>query len=430
MPNSQWQFKRVYKASIQQQNYEHDYLRITFRDWYLSPAKAKPGSMIKVTLDGADFYGYIHDIKNKQEDSTDVTEVGVIGASYVMRQGSQKIYRNVTADQVVREIAQKYGFAYKVTPHPRVYPQIAQAGLTDWELMVKLAKQSGYFLRAENAALYFQPLRQDFEDLIYEASSFTKPQFGKKYSQILYSFRPIVGETLAHHGSDKAAVSIAGIDPISGQYFKYTKQNRTSTTRSISHPELFDKHDTHVVVNDYKTAVSEANAADDKSTFPYSAEVEIIGTSRLRPGMPIHVANVGNEYSGYWTVLRVEHHVKEETLNKQIFTTRLLVGSDSLGDINNSAVPIMPTGRPIRRIVPNTKNIRKKVTTEAYWSSLNLRQPDTFALVSRVNRANIDSSTLSQSRWISKDGDLGVLPEEPRIPDFIREKIRSYNALS
>ena len=285
MPNSQWQFSRVYKALFRQQNYEHDYLRVTFRDWNASPSKAKPGSLIRVTLDGKEFCGYIHDIKNVQESGKDTTEVGIIGASYVMRQGSQKVYKNVTADQVIVEIANKYNFAYKVVPHPRVYPQIAQAGLTDWELMVKLAKQCGYFLRAENAAIYFQPLLQDFKELVHEAKSFTKTQNGKKYTSTLYSFRPIIGETLAHHGADKAATSVAGIDPISGKYFKYTKQTRTQTTRVISHPELFDKHATHVVVNDYKTAVAEANSADDKSVFPYSAEVEVNGTADLRPGI-------------------------------------------------------------------------------------------------------------------------------------------------
>jgi hypothetical protein len=430
MPNSQWQFKRVYKASFRQQNYEHDYLRITFRDWDVTPTKAKPGSLIRVTLDGKEFCGYIHDLKNRQENGKDMTEIGVIGASYVMRQASQKVYREVTADQVIVEIAKRYGFAYKVVPHSRVYPQISQAGLTDWELMVKLAKQSGYFLRAENAAIYFQPLLQDFKEMVYEAKSFTKTQMGKKYTSPLYSFRPVIGETLAHHGSDKSAVSVAGIDPLTGEYFKYTRQARSETTRSVSHPELFDKHATHVVANDYKTAVSEANAADDKSTFPYVAEVEIVGTPSLRPGAPVHLANVGPEYSGYWTILQVEHVVKEESLNKQSFTTRLFVGSDSLGSISDPAVPVMPKGRPARRIVPNTKNTRKKVVTEVFWSGLNIKQPNSFALVSRTNRSNIESSTLLQSRWISKDGNLVTIIEDTYVPEHIREKIRSYNARS
>jgi hypothetical protein len=430
MPNSQWQFERVYKAVIHQKNYEHDYMLITFRDWLGSPKKSKPGSMIKVQLGKKEFFGYVHDIRSHQENNKDVTEIGIIGASYVMRQSSQKVYYNVTADQVIVDIARRYKFAYKAVPHPRVYPQISQAGMTDWEFMVKLAKQSGYFLRAEGAAIYFTPLLRDFDEKIYEAKSFIKTDLGKKYVNPLYSFKPIVGETLSHAEADKYATSVAGVNPRTGEYFKYTRQLRPGTTREISHPEMFDKHATHVVVNDFNTAVSEAVSADTKSTFAYSAEVEIVGTESLRPGMPIHFANVGKEYSGYWTILSVEHRVKEESVNQQLFTTRLLVGSDSLGTISNKNVPVTPGEFSVRHITPNVRNTRKTVTTEIFWSGINIRQPDQHSLVKRTNRGDGNSKTLLKSQWISKDGDLSGVQLPPAKPAFILEKIRNRNAFS
>jgi len=430
MPNSQWQFNRVYKAVIRQQNYEHDYLSITFRDWHGNPSKARPGSLIRVKLDGKEFCGYIHDIKSHQENGKDITELGVIGASYVMRQSSQKVYYNVTADQVVADIARRYNFAYKAIAHPRVYPQISQAGLTDWEFMVKLAKQSGYFLRAENAALYFTPFQQDFKDRIYEALSFVKTDLGKKYEKALYSFRPIVGETLAHHDADKSATSIAGVDPTTGAYFKYTTPQRAVPSRKDAHPEMFDKHATSVVVNDFKTATAEANSADLRSTYAYMAEAEILGTVALHPGMPVHFTNVGKDYSGYWTVLSVEHHVIEASSNRQTYTTRLTVGTDSLGEINDPAVPTIPANVGIRHITPNTRNTRKKVSTEAYWSGLNVRQPSKFSIVNRTNRADPESKLLLKSRWISRDGNLKERSLPPQTPAFILEKIRAYNAHS
>jgi hypothetical protein len=428
MPNSQWQFKRVYKAVIRQNHYEHDYLSITFRDWSVSPSRAKPGSLIRVKLDGKEFCGYIHDIKAHQEDGKDTTELGIIGASYAMRQSSQKVYYNVTADKVIIDIARRYNFAFNAVPHSRVYDQISQAGMTDWEFMVKLAKQSGYFLRADNASLHFTPISYDFKEYIFEAKSFVKSDLGKKYTNPLYSFKPIVGETLGHHGADKYATSIAGVDPITGSYFKYTTQRRTPSTRQISHPEMFDKHDTSVVANNFTTAVSEANTAEIKSSFAYMAEAEIMGDSSLRPGMPIHFANVGKEYSGYWTILSIEHDVKEESHNRHIYTTKLVVGSDSLGDVKNAMVPSVPDNRAIRHIKPNTRNTRKKVTTEVYWSGLNVRQPDQFALVNRTNRANSGSKTLLKSRWVSRDGNLISPDLPPQKPSFILEKIRNYNA--
>lgn len=413
LPHSKATLQRIYSVTYRQQNYEHDYAKVKFRDWNLSPAALKPGTLMQLTIEGKDFYGYVHDVKAYQDSQHNVTEVGFIGASYVMRQASQKIYYNVTADQIVTEIAKKYNFSWKTTPHPRVYPQVAQAGLTDWEFMVKLAKQSGYFLRAENTALYFQPLLQDFNDLIYEATEFSKADAGFKPVNPIYNFRPVIGETMAHHGADKSATSVAGVNPETGTYFKYTKQTRSKTTRQISHPELFDKHATQVVANSYNTAVSEAYSADDKSTFPYTATAEVYGKSLLRPGMPVYLNNVGQDYSGYWTVLSVEHDVIEESINMQRFTTHIMVGSDSLGKVANTAYPERPPVRGIRHIKPNVRNTRVKPKTSLKNPSINITPIKASQLVNRTNRAKPTGKLLSTATWSATSGSLNSKPVAP-----------------
>lgn len=416
LPDNQFKFKRVYKLSYRQQNYEHDYAKIYFRDWAISPTQLKPGAPMVIHLHGKPFYGYVHDIRNHHDNNSNFTEVGFIGASYVMRQASQKVYTKVTADQIIVSIAKKYNFGYKVTPHPRVFPHISQAGLTDWEFMVKLAKQSGYFLRAENTVLYFQPLLEDFNALILESEQFIKGDAGIKSGPPLYTFKPIVGETLAHHGADKAATSIAGVDPHTGKLFKYTKQKRNETTRAISNPELFDKHATMVVANDYASAISEAKSADDKSQFPYSADATVIGTSKLRPGMPVYMGNVGKEYSGYWTILHVEHEVVEKNPNVQIYTTELTVGTDSLGETSSPNLPIKPASKQIRQIIPNVRNTRIKPQTVLKRPGIAVKQTTKTGLVSRTNRADIKSKTLSKAVWASVQGNLNSKPVTPTSP--------------
>lgn len=424
-PNSKYTPLKVYSATYRQQNYEHDYARIKFRDWHISPTSLRPGTLMQLTIDGKTFSGYIHDVKNKQDAQHNITEIGFIGASYVMRQASQKIYRNVSADQIVTEIAKRYNFSYKTTPHPRIYPQISQAGMTDWEFMVKLAKQSGYFLRAENTSLYFQPLLQDFTDLIYETLAFEKSDGGFKPLNPIYSFRPTVGETLAHHGADKAAASIAGVDPETGQYFKYTKPKRTPTTRVTSHPELFDKHSTTVVANSYATAISEARSADDKSSFSYNATLEVYGKSALRPGMPIYLGRVGAEYSGYWTVLSVEHDIVEESINMQKFTTHLTVGSDSLGEVANSAYPTKPSGRGIRYIEPNVRNTKVAPKTSVKNTKLNISPVKSGQLVNRTNRAKPKDKQLSTATWSADTGNLNSQAPATNRSAAARNKVAS-----
>lgn len=423
LPASTLQFKRVFKVTYRQHNYEHDYARVYFRDWNAALSKSRPGSPIIIKLKNKEFFGYVHDVRGHQDSNSNFTEVGIIGASYVMRQGSQEVYKNVTADQVVVKIAKKYGFSYKVTPHPRVYPQISQAGLTDWELMVKLAKQCGYFLRAENTSIYFQPLTQDFEEYIYEAPIFAKNDAGFKSSVPLYSFKPLIGETLAHNGADKSAISIAGVDPETGKYFKYTKQRRSLPTRRNSQPELFDKHNTAVVANNYSTALQEAKSADEKSRFPYSAEAEVIGDTRLKPGHPVYIAGVGTEYSGYWTVLRVEHYVIEESLNAQRFTTKLLLGTDSLGETADPKYPITPPSRATRLISSRTRSTRVIPQTVLRSAGNQSKPKGAVSLVSRTNRANIASKHIRQNTWVSVHGNLNSRPQKPSMSPTIRAKV-------
>jgi len=101
LPNSEFQFKRVYSADLYQDNFKHDYAEIYFKDWDVSPRFIKPGTLMTVNIRGKDLYGYINNIQNVQQEGKNFTKIGFIGASYVFKQASQKIYLNVTADQVV-----------------------------------------------------------------------------------------------------------------------------------------------------------------------------------------------------------------------------------------------------------------------------------------------------------------------------------------
>lgn len=428
LPNSEFQFQRAYSVDLYQDNFKHDYAEIYFKDWDVSPKFIKPGTLMTLGIRGKILYGYINNIQNVQQEGKNFTKIGFIGASYVFKQASQKIYLNVTADQVVAEIAKKYNFAFKVVPHPRVYPQIAQAGLSDWELMLKLARQSGYFLRAENTELYFQPFDQDFNDLHNQATSFQKADGGFKPINPIYSFKPIVGETFNSMGFEKASVSVAGIDPNTGSYFKYTKQDSFTNTRELSNPALFDRHDTTTVINDYTTATQAGKAIDEHGRFPYQAIVEVIGASDLRPGMPVYLNNVGEDYSGYWTILAVKHKVVEKQMNQQMFTTTLTVATDSLGQITDTRKNVTPPSDRIREIIPNSRNTVVKPETVMNRPGLSIKPAKLIKLVNKVNIA-ISSGPLSTSAtWASTHRDLGTPRPYATIPIEAMEKVRS-NAL-
>lgn len=427
-PASKIQPQQVYSLNLRQKMYEHDYAKVYFRDWNFNPRQIKPGSLMKITLNNKEFFGYVHDIESVQETNKNFTRVGFIGASYLMRQASRKIYKNVTADQVIIDIAKRYNFAYRAFPHPRVYPQIAQAGMTDWELMVRLAKQCGYVLRAENTELHFHPLMQDFEDLYEEALSFSKADAGFKSLNPIYSFTSTVSETLAHSLADKSAASVFGVNPVTGAMFGYTAQNRGKITRERSNQEFFDSHETNVVSNSYDVSVFEAAAALNKSQFPYVADAEVFGASKLRPAMPVYLTNLGKDYSGYWTILGVEHEVIEETRNRQIFTSKLYVGTDSLGETADGTKKTTPGGKLRRKIIPNTRNTRVIPTSIPKSPGLLIKPVNPVSLVKRVNRANISGPLTSSVTWSSTHGNLLVKKRLNTSSVIYPERLRA-NAL-
>jgi len=424
-PTSSQQPKRVYRVSLIQEIFAHDYATVEFRDWNLDPLNIKPGSLMTITIKDKTYNGYVHDLKNHQTAGKNFTKVGFIGASYVMKQASQKIYRNMSSDQIVAEIAKKYGFAYKVTPHPRIYEQVSQAGMTDWQFMVRLAKQSGYFLRAENTEIYFQPLTEDFYNLINESVTFQKSDGGFKPANPIYSFKPVISETLRHLGFKKAATSVAGVDPVTGQTFKITTQTSFNPSRQFSNQEFFDDHATDVVANDYQTAKHLADASDEYSRFPYAAEVETIGQSYMRPCLPVYLKNVGSEYSGYWTVLKVIHTVAEENLNQQMYTCDMTVASDSLGRSSDRRIPAIPSTNPTRQLIPNQRNTVVKPRSVINLPSITAKRYQQTELVNRINRANQTGPFVATARWGSTHRDLNYKLVDERMPQAVWAKLRS-----
>lgn len=102
-----------------------------------------------------EFFGYVYDIDPKDDLDSNNTDVLCISASHLLKNTDQKIYKNVTADQVISKIAKKYGMTAVTQRHPRVRKTIVQAGQSDWQLARRLAKQTGFALRCEGTTIYF-----------------------------------------------------------------------------------------------------------------------------------------------------------------------------------------------------------------------------------------------------------------------------------
>ena len=408
----------VYSMTLYQEQYRHELAEITFRDWDVSYDSVTPGTPVTMTMYGPaksrEFYGYVHHIKPDKSPGKNFVTVLLIGASFVMKQTDQKVYTNVTADQIVRDIAIKNGFVCYTVPHPRVYPQVSQAGHSDWELMVRLAKQCGYTLRATNTELYFQPMLEDYTKYRSEAPKFSMLPVGHPDGTSIYKFSPVIGEDLEYNEAKKAAVAVSGVDRVTESPVSFTQQKANKKTRAKKANEFFDFFDTSVVAPSVDVAKYEGEAAESRNAFPYRATVEVIGDPTIRPDSPVYLDGLGSTYSGFWTVLAVEHRVVEEELNRHRYTSVLKVGTDSLGQAefwDDNQKVVEPNYVPVRTLIPNIKQTKITPSTELFKvTRQDLPQlKTTFSETKNRTQPNLNNRENRPPLWKSKTQSLNEL---------------------
>jgi len=400
----------VHEATFYQNRYEHEVVVMRFREWGVSYDAVTAGSLLHINMGGGltnrDFYGYVHHIKATRSPGKNFVEVVGISSSFSMKQANQTVYKNITADAIVQQIGEKHGFSVYAVPSQRVYAQVAQAGHTDWEFMVRLAKQNGYSLRTENTELYFQPMLYDYTNLRSQAPKFTlKSEDSSKQLSTIYSFEPLIGESIPFENAFKSAVAISGVDQTSVSPLSITQQLRNKKTKVKQQTEFFDRYATDVVAPTTEIAQFEAKAAEDRNTFPYRGEVKVLGETNLRPDMPIYLEGIGGEYSGYWVILSAEHQITTPQRNMQQYVTVLTVGTDSLGSATSwtdNQVIKAPDYKPQRNIVPNVRQTNKKPGTKIVKPNPRVTpaKPGSFGAIK--NRPKVTAAKSLPPTWKSK----------------------------
>lgn len=419
---------RGYSFTSTHSRYQHETAVVRFIDWAVSYDSISANTPIIVTINGfgstRTFNGYVHHLEPDISPEKNYVDIHLIGASYVFKQQSQKVWTNTTADQVISDIADANSFSYVAIPTKRIYDQISQAGMSDWELMVKLAKQNGYSLKADNTSLIFQPLTQDFTDLRQEAAYYTLRGLETVASGI-YSFKPMIGEAIPYADASKATVAISGVDRTSSVDHAHTNQKPIKTTKVKSTAPIFDSYHTHTVAPTYKIAKAEADAADEVNRYAYRGEVVIQGNPTVLPDSPIFLDGLGTDYSGYWIVLSSEQHVKG---NAEYYST-LTVGTDSLGlsskwtDNQKVTLPNQNIKRVIKPGVKQ-KNAKPKTSLKKTGHTAKASAKTPFSKVKNVPK--VLSKSAPTYKWSGTGGNLKApLTVEKKTPPTALAKIRS-----
>lgn len=189
-------------AELHQEIESHDVLILTFKS---KPRKAETsivsGDPVQFTYKSGSysstFEGYVYEIDPASTMQAHVTQIWCVSASSVLKDSTQEIYKKVTADQVVAKIAKKNGLKAVTQRHPRLREAIVQPGQTDWQLLRRLAKQTGFALKAENTTIFFMSKDKIFQDKKDRAPYFKyKDGITKQQRSVgtCLEFKPVVSD--------------------------------------------------------------------------------------------------------------------------------------------------------------------------------------------------------------------------------------------
>lgn len=146
-------------ARLDQQFEHHDTLVLNYAGKLDDPSSfVGSGDPVTFKYSGGDadatWIGYVHKVIPATIAHASTTII-CVSATYLLKTTKQKIYKNVTADQVVSKIAKQYGMKAVTQRHPRVFKTIGQAGQSDWQLLRRLAKQTGFGLKIDGTTIFF-----------------------------------------------------------------------------------------------------------------------------------------------------------------------------------------------------------------------------------------------------------------------------------
>lgn len=331
----------INSLSIEMTRFGHELATIEVLDQDIDPALIKDGTPVKASIavgpDKREFVGYISHTTGAYRREISNTSIVCIGATYVMKKPSQKIWIGLTATTIATQVCEGYRMSYNIIPHKRVFPQMSQAGMSDWKFLAYLARYIGYSLYPEGSSVHLTPRLQSWNDNRMSAPIINLRQSGTPTTGLLKEFYPVLGDSLPTEDGILSTPLISGMDPYSPRQLTQSKTAPKRTIRAKPAVENFSYFGARTVANSSEEAQYEADAFIERNAFPLRATAVVVGNPKLKPDYPVYLTGIGDSYDGYWLIDSVTHMADGNEYNSY-----LELVSDSSGRTANGAVPPTP----------------------------------------------------------------------------------------
>lgn len=291
----------------------------SFDDYYQKAFKT--GVLLKLkwkTQYGkGEWVGYVYNRENTTQATTKrYIIVRGIGASFPLKEGGNKIWKNKTAPEIVLDICKQHKLKAVVDKSNVRFGMQSLVGITKWEKIQELANRIGFHAYVSNTTLYFQRIDRmidQFNSVIpvmsYHDGSVNA---GVVYdAQTLDYFKSKLGSISETQSHSKKEKTVYGIDPITGKSHSHTAKPTKvgKAVRKDVSEELFKQVMPSVVAETRNIAKELAEGMAQLSRFALRAEGSGQGDPRIAPYRTIEINGTGDVTDGFWIIEKVEHYM-------------------------------------------------------------------------------------------------------------------------
>lgn len=248
------------------------------------------------------WYGYVnhHQITSISDSGTKAQQIEYvcIGTSQVLNPDKSRNWTQVSPTYIAKQIAVENNLRAVVSPIDWVLDYEAQANMSDFNFLNKIANKTGMRFWCSGGTLYM--VKPDIKLTGNQAAVSPVYQANKLFTaqDTIRNFQILKGSNIP--GAVIANRAIFGIDQITGQTFSAVS-SQASTNRVVI------KQDTSVA--NYSDAKNRIDASAALSQFSTQASCQLFGNTTLYPGKTVNLQGVSmpQGMSGEWLITCTRH---------------------------------------------------------------------------------------------------------------------------
>ena len=307
--------------TITQKMGTHDIADLYFQSFSPALMRGLRGALVEIKWSNDKtngvFIGHVTDVDVPTAQTMErPIKLRCVSASYPLKNKFHKIWKNVTASEVVKDIAKMYGLKAVVTDTKVRFSQLSMAGHSAWEKLRQLADKHGYGLQVLGTELHFHPVDKMIDQFMttIPVMSFLDPYLNPQShfsSQTLSIFNAKVGDYVETSGHNRSNKVVSGVDPYTAKVYKSKSEpNKVGKNlRKETRDSLFTNLETKTVVASEAMAETMAAGKAHLSRLAIPAKGSGQGDPRIAPWATIEVRGTGSTTDGFWIVKSAVHTI-------------------------------------------------------------------------------------------------------------------------